>query len=547
MSHARPGKSFMEMLELILAHQRRPNDPFSPQLLMAIFWEEGFFTNKKQQKGTAIGFGQVEPSELPKLTTQRARDFGYEVPGVSAATRQLSDALAVTVPSCMLLHAFHASTAPTREGKVTSALHAYGGVGYQGKSSLTREDRLRLIGGWLACERELKKLPFSVYRIVNYPGNLSDLEDKFMDALALARGFSRNYAFSQSPRVLFRDLLFPKAWFMPGWSSPGTTTSSGSREDFLVVAGPGESVRHVMPGDVVVRQPGNLGPPQVARVRSAMVSSTPVGQGVATRSAARRLYAEVETSGARRAIWPLTGAHEQLPGGVTILRPSAGSTESFGEATDAELIRQRATLVANITAADLVWYEVPLVGGYKILVSAPVVKDDLFVPVTAPESMAIARRLDVFPLSRAVMDQAHNLAVKVAKQKTPASLLDFVTYTDRLKPTAYVTQRGSALVSGAHKLWVISSRGPVINYGFYIKRVSTDPVRCGPRLDTQFNVIQSLGAKHNGAHWDYSQLAQFMTRLQDESGQAVDLRQALLTRQAAVWDESQPPAAANLP
>jgi hypothetical protein len=547
MSHARPGKSFMEMLELILAHQRRPNDPFSPQLLMAIFWEERLFTNKKQQGGTAIGFGQVEPAELPKLTTQRARDFGYEVPGVSSATRHLSDPLAVTVPSCLLLHAFHASSAPTREGKMRFALRAYAGVDYRGPSPLTREQRLRIIDGWLACERELKTLPFSVYRIVNYPGKLRDLEDKYMDALALARGFARNYVFSQSPRVLFRDLLFPEAWFMPGWGSPAPTTSSGSREDFLVVAGPGESVRRVMPGDVVIRQPRNLGPPQVARVRSAMVSSTAFGEGVAMRPGSGRLYAEVETHGARRAIWPVTGAHEHVPAGVMILRPSAGSTESFGEATDAELIRQRATLVANITAADLVWSEVPLLGGYKILVSAPVMKDDLFVPVTAKESMALARRLEVFPLSRAVMDQAHNHAVKVAKQKTPASLLDFVTYTDRLKPTAYVTQRASALVSGAHKLWVISARGPVINYGFYIRRAATDPVRCGPRLDAQYNVIQSLGAKHNGAHWDYSQLLQFMTRLQDESGQAVDLRQALLTRHAAVWDESQPPATGNLP
>ncbi|HXI30036.1 MAG TPA: hypothetical protein VNG89_16475, partial [Vicinamibacterales bacterium] len=132
MAHAKPGKSFMEMLELILANQRRPNDPFSPQLLMAIFWEEGFFTNKKQLKGSAIGFGQAEPAELPKLTTQQARDNGYEVPGVSAATRELSDALAVTVPSCMLLHLFHSSRAPTTEGKVTSALHGYAGVDYTG-------------------------------------------------------------------------------------------------------------------------------------------------------------------------------------------------------------------------------------------------------------------------------------------------------------------------------------------------------------------------------------------------------------------------------
>src|SRR5262249_59281273 len=98
MAHARPGKSFMEMLELILANQRRPNDPFSPQLLMAIFWEEGFFTNKRQAGGSAIGFGQAEPAEIPKLTTQRARDLRYQVPGGAAPTRQLGHASAGTGP-----------------------------------------------------------------------------------------------------------------------------------------------------------------------------------------------------------------------------------------------------------------------------------------------------------------------------------------------------------------------------------------------------------------------------------------------------------------
>lgn len=208
MSPARPGKSFMAMLALILANQRRPNDPCSPQLLMAIFWEEGFFTNRKHEHGSAIGFGQVEPAELPKLTTQQVRDNGYEVFGVSRATRELSDGLAVTVPSCLLLHMFHSSCAQTREGKIiAAALHGYGGVDDQGPSALRRDNRLRIIAGWLACERELKTLPFSVYTIVNDPNDLAELEDRSIRALKLARRFEPGYVFSRSPRVRFRDLL----------------------------------------------------------------------------------------------------------------------------------------------------------------------------------------------------------------------------------------------------------------------------------------------------------------------------------------------------
>jgi hypothetical protein len=259
---------------------------------------------------------------------------------------------------------------------------------------------------------------------------------------------------------------------------------------------------------------------------------------------------EVESPGPHPIAHRLTDRHGHVAPGIAVLRPAierAGVVETYGEATDAELRRQRAALVAGITTADFVWHEIQLAGNYRILVTAPLLKDDLFVPVTATESMALARRFEVFPLTRAVMDQAHNQAVKVAKQRTPASLYDFVTYSDRLKATAYYPQSGAPLASGAHKLWVVSSRGPVINYGFYIRRGAGEMVRCGPRLDRQYNVIQSLGGRHDGSHWDYSQLLQFMTRLLDENGQPVDLRQALLNRHPSVWDESQAPPASHLP
>ena len=546
----------MEMLELILANQRQPNDPFSPQLLMAIFWEEGLFTNKKQQVGTAIGFGQTEPAELPKLTTPLARERGYDVPGVSASTTQLSDALAVTAPSCLLLHMFHASKAPTREGKADSALRGYAGVDFKGKSSLTREDRLRIIGNWRKCEEKLKALPFSVYTIVNYPGRLADLEERYMDALAIARPFVRDYTFSKSPLVRFRDLLFPNNWFLPGFDRPATPNrgaaskeeSAPGRERFVVVAGPGECLGRLAHGDVLVRQPRNGGPPEAARITSARVSSDDFFEGFAAESAPG-LYVEVESARGRPVVQRIADRRRNMASGTMVMRPVTspwGETEQFDEATDAELQRQRTTLVGNITRSDLYWHEVSLEGGYRILVSSPVMKDDLFVPVTAKETMTLARRFEVFPLTRAVMDQAHNGAVQVGKPQSPR-LFDFVTYSARLKPTAYYQQFGYTLTSGAHKLWVISSRGPVINYGFYIPRVRGEMVRCGPRLDSRLNVIQSLGARHNGAHWDYSQLLQFMSRLLDPDGQPVNLRQALLDKHPAVWDEAQPPAAGSLP
>ncbi len=570
---ARPGKSFTEMLDLILRHQRRPNDPFSPQLLMAIFWEESLFTNRKQQKkGSAIGFGQAEPAELPKLTTQQARDHGYEVPGVSRATRSLSDELAVTVPSSLLLHMFHSSKAPTREGKVRSALNGYAGVEFQGPSALTREDRLRIIANWRKCEEKLKALPFSVYAIANYAGNLVELEDRYLDALALARAFHRELVLSREPRLLrFRDVLFPPGWSLLGWPTPTSASGSTPRAEslfekileerqvrhrdgarFVVLAGPGESIPELASGDLLLRQPRNGGTPRAARIRSA--AATPddfLREGVIAERGPDGYYVEVASGGsypiARRIADP---SGRVAPGRVVLRARGFGEgegREDLAEETDAELERKRIALVAAITSSDLNWHDVPLKNGYRIRVSSPILKDNVFVPVTAPETMKLARKLEVFPLTRAVMDQAHNVANQVGKQKTPTSLFDFVTYTKRLEGTAYLTQFGYALSSGAHKLWVISSRGPVVNYGFYIPRVRGELVRCGPLLDPQQNVIQGLGTAHNGGHWDYSQMLQFMTGLKDPGGQRVDLRQALLERNPAVWDEAQPPAAGSLP
>jgi hypothetical protein len=170
---------------------------------MAIFWEESLFTNVKQSNGTAIGFGQVEPAELGKLTTQKAKDFGYYVDGVSTKTKSMTDEMSVLVPSCYLLHLFHSSSADTKEQRVDFALKAYAGYFYEGPNDpLGKERRLQIIGGWRACEGALRALPFDVES--SRDAATPQLEDAYMKALALARPF-------QVPAL--RDRLFPDGWY----------------------------------------------------------------------------------------------------------------------------------------------------------------------------------------------------------------------------------------------------------------------------------------------------------------------------------------------
>jgi len=320
---------------------------------------------------------------------------------------------------------------------------------------------------------------------------------------------------------------------------------------FEVVAGPGEAVPPLAGGDLLVRTSSGGGAPRVARISSApALPEDFFREGVMVERGPAGLYVEVE--GGRGAMARRIGdAAGRMAEGMLVLRPTESfkiaAIGSLQEESDSALEKKRAALVATITTDDLFWHDVPLSGGYRIRVCSPVMKDDLFIPVTQGEALSLARQFEVFPLSRAVMDQAHNVANKVDKQRTPDSLFDFVTYSKRLKDTLYMTQFGYALSSGAHKLWVASSRAAVVNYGFYIKRVRGEMVRCGPYLDPQYNVIQSLGARHNARHWDYSQLLQFMTSLRDSSGQRIDVRQALLDKHPAVWDEPQPPAAGSLP
>jgi hypothetical protein len=87
------------------------------------------------------------------------------------------------------------------------------------------------------------------------------------------------------------------------------------------------------------------------------------------------------------------------------------------------------------------------------------------------------------------------------------------------------------------------------NYGFFHKGRRPDYAQGnhGPYLYSEYSVINGLIRAHNWkSHWDYSQLLQLMKDLR-EKGNPLNLRQAILDKHPAVWDESLPFPARLLP
>jgi hypothetical protein len=151
------------------------------------------------------------------------------------------------------------------------------------------------------------------------------------------------------------------------------------------------------------------------------------------------------------------------------------------------------------------------------------------------------------PLTRAVMDQAHNQGVKIAF-RAQGNLLDFENYS-RTLDTLYGPHETTKLVSGGHKLWVLSgfnTKTRAVNYGFY--KVDKQPSLLSPRLKG-WSVIQSLGSRHNEAHWDYSQLLQLMRAGPAFliNGKSQTLSQAVADGLEAVWDEANKLKTSSLP
>ncbi len=162
-----PGYSFEAMAKLVFDNNWQLYDVFSDELLLAIFWEETQFNNIPQVKGTAVGFGQLEPAELWTL-----KKYGIS----TNAKNILNDpAHSVEVTTYYLRHLYESQKA--RPQTRAEALKRYAGYYYDRAGW-----RLKIIAGWEACERGLKAVR----------GGWSDNPEAVMNALSLARGFEKS-------------------------------------------------------------------------------------------------------------------------------------------------------------------------------------------------------------------------------------------------------------------------------------------------------------------------------------------------------------------
>ena len=242
----------------------------------------------------------------------------------------------------------------------------------------------------------------------------------------------------------------------------------------------------------------------------------------------------------------------------------------------------REGLVRDITAAHFRWHAVQLGAAGKVLVCNPVVVRGIFVPVTPLETFALARKFNAIPLTRAVADRAHMQAARVAAQNQPVEdISNYRKYSNTLNGIAVYKDGGSQLISGAHKLWILSSVGIGVNYGFYApkghpgwnysKKMRDKNAFSLPRpkkdpLAGKFRVMQGVQRGHDikrfkasaagdrnmrkalspnfayendGTHWDYSQLLQLMkpSGLLTINGDMVTLEEAIRSGLGPVWDE----------
>jgi hypothetical protein len=191
-----PGKSYDEMKALTIKNHGLPY-AFSYELLIAIFWEESFFNNIEQDGGTAWGFGQVEPSEYYKFETAQAQQLGYDVAGLPRRMKvgdrtkllgTLTDDQSVKVASSALRHYYY-----TKDRDTKRALYTYGGVYYTGPSTLTKEERIAIINGWLDCEEHLRFF------------------HQGFDPDEIIKGLRMAKYFDAATEQVFRPILFPQS------------------------------------------------------------------------------------------------------------------------------------------------------------------------------------------------------------------------------------------------------------------------------------------------------------------------------------------------
>jgi hypothetical protein len=204
-----PGESYLDMLNLIVSKRVSMfAEVFTAELILGICWEETFFNNISQTTGTAVGFGQTEPSNFWMLETANARANGYFVPGlphrqtikkgksqITTLLGSLTDEQSVQVISAWLCHLYL-----NAKRDVSATLKNYAGMSFSqqiaeklAKGEITQEESKKLdplgvvgrqqkIDGWRGCETIL---------LHQLPGT-GDRRPKIRDALTASRGFPKD-------------------------------------------------------------------------------------------------------------------------------------------------------------------------------------------------------------------------------------------------------------------------------------------------------------------------------------------------------------------
>jgi hypothetical protein len=136
------GLSFYKMWDLVYEHHTDYYTIFTEELMMAVFWEESLFDNRRQigWKAGAVGYGQVEPSSIWLANAWAKRDYA----GDSSWQPQdvlVSERKAVQVSGRLLARYYE------HFNSRQSALNAYAGA-----------PNLSIPPRWLACENALLAL-----------------------------------------------------------------------------------------------------------------------------------------------------------------------------------------------------------------------------------------------------------------------------------------------------------------------------------------------------------------------------------------------------
>lgn len=214
---------------------------------------------------------------------------------------------------------------------------------------------------------------------------------------------------------------------------------------------------------------------------------------------------------------------------------------------DHPMDKKRREILRTVTEADLKWDKIRLKydpdrsieeAPFSIKVCRVVSKNNIFIPVTADEVFALAKRWKAYPLTGAVMDQmVNNKTVEYVARKIMdpnKEILEFEKYSKFLAGTAYSNRPAI----GAHKLWIISSKGRRVNHGFQFKgKIHHKRPKF---LEKGWDAIQISGAAHEHEvyAWDYSQLLQLMKDFRNErDGIDLPLERMIKAFHPALWDD----------